>query len=134
MKNDKKTLHLVLKKKWWDMIESGVKTEEYREVKPYYEKRLYRCSRYDEYGRIIKDHYKHYDYVCFHKGYTANTMTFEIESISVGKGKPEWGAPKEDVFIIKLGKVVALEIAHTTSKVEMKKLVDSSDLVFNIGE
>ena len=32
------------------------------------------------------------------------TMTFEIESITIGKGKPEWGAPTEDVFIIKLGK------------------------------
>lgn len=39
-------------------------------------------------------------------------MTFEIESISIGKGKQEWGAPKEEVFIIKLGKVVALEIAN----------------------
>lgn len=105
MKKDKKTLHLVLKHKWYEMIDSGVKTEEYREIKPYYEKRLCECSYHDEYGRI-KDCYKKYDYVCFHKGYTANTMTFEVESISVGKGKPEWGAPQEDVFIIKLGKRV----------------------------
>lgn len=27
----------------------------------------------------------------------------EIRQASIGKGKPEWGAPKEDVFIIKLG-------------------------------
>lgn len=26
----------------------------------------------------------------------------EIESITIGKGNPEWGAPTEDVFIIKL--------------------------------
>lgn len=31
-------------------------------------------------------------------------MKFEIESITIGKGNPEWGAPTEDVFIIKLGK------------------------------
>jgi hypothetical protein len=31
-------------------------------------------------------------------------MTFELEKITIGKGKPEWGAPDEDVFIIKLGK------------------------------
>jgi hypothetical protein len=30
-----KTLNLVLKKKWYDMIESGEKTEEYRELKSY---------------------------------------------------------------------------------------------------
>lgn len=72
------------------MIESGIKTEEYRDIKPYYKNRLNGLNNYK--------------YVCFHKGYTATTMTFEIESISIGKGKPEWGAPKEDVFIIKLGK------------------------------
>ena len=35
-----KTLDLVLKGKWYDMIASGEKTEEYREIKPYWEKRL----------------------------------------------------------------------------------------------
>ena len=29
-----KTLDLVLKHKWYDMIESGLKTEEYREIRP----------------------------------------------------------------------------------------------------
>lgn len=29
-----KTLHLVLKKRWFDMILSGEKKEEYREIKP----------------------------------------------------------------------------------------------------
>ena len=33
-------------------------------------------------------------------------MTIETKSISIGKGNPEWGAPTEDVFIIKLGKRV----------------------------
>lgn len=31
-----KTLCLPLKKEWYKMIESGVKTEEYREIKPYW--------------------------------------------------------------------------------------------------
>lgn len=123
MKNDKKTLHLVLKKKWWDMIESGVKTEEYRDIKQKWVSQIMRCYKTIDWCRLplgCKDIYgnpscscmrkesnfKHYDYVCFHKGYTANTMTFEVESISVGKGNPEWGAPKDDVFIIKLGKRV----------------------------
>lgn len=35
-----KILDLVLKGKWYDMIASGQKTEEYREIKPYWEKRL----------------------------------------------------------------------------------------------
>ena len=33
-----KILHLNLKAKWYDMIESGIKKEEYREIKPFWEK------------------------------------------------------------------------------------------------
>lgn len=32
---DSTTLTLHLKKKWYDMIASGIKTEEYRLIKPY---------------------------------------------------------------------------------------------------
>ena len=33
-------LYLTLKKNWFDLILSGEKKEEYREIKPYWEKRL----------------------------------------------------------------------------------------------
>lgn len=33
-------MHLTLKKKWFDLIRSGEKRIEYREVKPYWTKRL----------------------------------------------------------------------------------------------
>ena len=36
----KKVLHLSVKKQWFDMISAGEKTEEYREIKPYWIKRL----------------------------------------------------------------------------------------------
>ena len=87
-----KVLHLPLKAKWYEMIESGVKKEEYREVKPYWLKRLAE-------GQI-------YTHVKFSYGYTKRVMTFEIESITMGTGKIEWGAPTEDVFVIRLGKRV----------------------------
>ena len=118
MTREMKTLHLPLKAKWYEMIESGVKTEEYREIKPYWEKRFidYKALKSD-YKRIVFrrvvlgkwtdacEHYpKDYTHVKFSYGYTKRTMTFEIESITIGKGNPEWGAPTEDVFIIKLGK------------------------------
>lgn len=100
-----KTLHLVLKSKWYDMIDRGEKKEEYREVKQYWMKRLIEDVGEDEEGdtscHVI---YVDYDCVCFHRGYTSTTMTFTVEDIDVGKGKPEWGAPADrDVFIIKLG-------------------------------
>lgn len=85
----KKILYLPLKKEWYEMIERGVKTEEYREIKPYWNKRLIN---------------RKYTHVKFSYGYTKRTMTFELERITIGKGNPEWGAPTKDVFIIKLGK------------------------------
>ena len=36
----KKILHLTIKRKWFDLIASGKKTVEYREHKPYWQKRL----------------------------------------------------------------------------------------------
>jgi hypothetical protein len=88
-----KILHLPLKAEWYNLIESGIKTEEYREIKPYWIKRL--C--------ITDSDFKHYDKVKFSYGYTKKTMTFLIEKISKGKGKKEWGAMDDEVFIITLG-------------------------------
>ena len=121
-----KVLYLPLKKEWYEMIESGVKTEEYREIKPYWVKRLLMVINLDHthYERIDEDcaryytsHIRHlkgdwsiggfkekkYSLVSFSYGYTKRTMTFECKSITIGQGRKEWGAPDEDVFIIKLG-------------------------------
>lgn len=106
-----KTLHLPLKAKWYEMIDSGEKTEEYREIKPYW------INRFTEPLKIGLPLLHHpllphnrsgraYDAVKFSYGYTKRAMTFEIKSISIGKGKTEWGAPGEEVFVIKLGKRV----------------------------
>lgn len=119
-----KTLHLPLKAKWYEMIESLIKPEEYRGITAYWIVRLFRdgngrkITKLDanfleshleilkwwiESGKLV---FKSFDFVKFSYGYTKRTMTFEIESITIGKGNPEWGAPTEDVFIIKLGKRV----------------------------
>lgn len=117
-----KALCLSLKKEWYEMIESGVKTEEYREVKPYWIERLTRYGNNTPNGRLYADFMasspeilKHnlergemsfvcYNVVRFSYGYTRRTMAFEIRGITIGKGNPEWGAPDKEVFIIKLGK------------------------------
>ena len=45
MEEYRKVLVLPLKEKWYRMIESGIKTEEYRELTPYWCNRiLYHCS------------------------------------------------------------------------------------------
>lgn len=119
-----KTLCLPLKKEWYEMIESGVKTEEYREIKPYWVKRFFvyadgrRLNNSDAeylahnisvlYSALHEGTIKYinYTHVKFSYGYTKRTMIYEIDCFTFGKGKPEWGAPTENVFIIKLGERV----------------------------
>ena len=82
-------LDLSLTYHWFDMIASGEKKEEYREIKDFYRQRLV--------GRS-------YDAVRFHRGQGGKTtMLIECLGIEIGKGRPELGAPDTDVFIIKLG-------------------------------
>ena len=100
MTKEGKTLHLVLKRKWWDMIESGEKKEEYRTHSDYWTKRLVDGEYYGSDGL---DGHKSFENVCFHLGYTNTTMTFRIAHIYQGYGVPEWGGGKERVFIISLG-------------------------------
>ena len=106
------------------MIESGVKTEEYREIKPHWIKRFFvhadgrRINNPDTeylarnisvlYSALYEGTIKHinYTHVKFSYGYTKRTMAFEIERITIGKGRADWGAPDEHVFIIELGKRV----------------------------
>jgi hypothetical protein len=108
-------LHLILKGKWYDMIASGVKPEEYRDLTEYWIKRLLILTKDGEkichyFGRLEQEriiNFKDYSHVCFHRGYTSTTMIFEIEGFTIGKGNPEWGAPEDmEVFIIKLGKQI----------------------------
>ena len=124
-------LHLVLKKQWYDLIGSGIKKEEYREIKPYWIKRLWCNPTFDRNGRVIEKKPitdwtinvckernidliemahkgnmlpKDFNTVCFHLGYTDTKMTFQIKSITVDTGKEEWGAEKDkQYFVIKLG-------------------------------
>lgn len=106
------TLHLVLKGKWYDMIASGEKTEEYREPKPYWIKRILDGStaKLPELAPLPRQLSlrNKYERVCFHRGYTSQTMIFKIKDVSVGIGKVAWGAPVDKVvIIIKLGNRIA---------------------------
>lgn len=91
MKEHSSTIHLVLRHKWYDLIEKGIKKEEYRLINDYWKNRLGKYS---------------YNYVCFHRGYTTRCLEFEIKNIKRGLGHPEWGAPEFEVYIISLGKLI----------------------------
>ena len=122
---NQRILHLVLKRKWWDDIESSVKPEEYRDI-------LFWCVRLlnvdregyghfqkackgdfedlkrqsgdsiKEFIRLLKQaiadgifEFRDYDAVCFHRGYTNVTMLYEFKGTSIGYGNPAWGAPTD---------------------------------------
>ena len=98
-----KILDLPLKKVWYEMIESGEKTEEYREIKPYWCKRFLNMDTplFSYRNGYQESNVKGYTHVRFRYGYTKRTMTFNIDEITIGVGNPKWGAPEEEVFIIK---------------------------------
>lgn len=80
-------LHLVLKHKWFDMIESGEKPDEYRLRTPYWKKRLW-DRRHD------------IDEVVFHRGYTSKTLTKRVIEIAEDMGVEKWGAMTGMVYYV----------------------------------
>lgn len=82
-------LSLVLMHKWYDLIESGEKTSEFREIKPYWQKRLA----------------KHYDTVTFQRGYTNIKQCYKIISITI-TNKPNDLHEYREMYEIKLGEKV----------------------------
>jgi len=87
-------LHCVLKKQWFEKIKSGEKTHEYREVKPYWCKRV---------GRFFKNET---DKIRFTLGMTSEpekTMVFEIKAIDIKWGKNTDLAIDKPVYDIELG-------------------------------
>ena len=95
----KKVLNLVVSKQWFEKIVSGEKTEEYREIKPYWASRLVNQNAesgmvgFDEFGGytavIGEPEYKPYTHVLFINGYRKDSPRIEkeIESITIGKAK-----------------------------------------------
>jgi hypothetical protein len=105
-----KILHLTLKKKWFDMIASGEKKEEYREIGPYWGIRFCGGEWYNFEIEVLHNKISlHPEAVKFVNGYRPNSPSFLIEckGIVVDTGKTEWGAvPGQEYFVIKLGKII----------------------------
>lgn len=120
----KKVLTLTVSKQWFDMIVAGEKTEEYREIKPYWVARLFQnnsnivdvrhlalalagrtdlLKKYIDAQRIVLKQYTH---VLFINGYRKGSPRIEkkIESITIGKPKKGLCSDKwldTEFFIIK---------------------------------
>jgi len=98
-----KILHLILKRKWFDLIASGKKTVEYREYKPYWEKRLV--------GKEFQE-------IHFRNGYSKDAPFMRVQCLGI-VNVPDTGGPLfkpkqgEDLkgwqFAILLGAVLAVK-------------------------
>lgn len=95
-------LTLPIKKKWLDMILSGEKKEEYREVKPYYDTRF---ANLFPFGPSFDD-YK--EKIMFRNGYSKDSPQFTaICTFDIGMGKQEWGAEAgKNYYILKICEIV----------------------------
>lgn len=96
-------LTLPIKKKWYDMILSGEKKEEYRDMSPYYN------SRFEKYfyvkdGNLTSKEFE----VCFRNGYRKDSPSFiAIVKPRIGFGKAEWGAePEAQYFVLEIVRIL----------------------------
>ncbi len=91
------TLHI--KGKWFNMILSGIKKEEYRAIKPYYEKRIFNEYRkthavsLDSFLLKLHNESINFNDVEFINGYSGSSPSFVAHcSLHIGRGNTEWGA------------------------------------------
>ena len=119
-------LQLSLKTKWFEMTKSGGKTEDYREITPYWIRRLTLCEKGEENVAInillkgkeyVEEYYKNVDWkesFCFPKDFLINTMTLgypkssdterilklEHKGIEIRTGNPDWGAEPDKLYFV----------------------------------
>ena len=113
----KRFLTLTVSKQWFNMIVTGEKTEEYREIKPYWLRRITKDADGDysyihtDDGKFValtlgSDFRSPYTHVLFINGYRRDSPRIEkeIESITIGKPKKGLCPDKwldHEFFIIK---------------------------------
>lgn len=112
-------LTLPIKKKWFDMIASGEKKEEYREIKEYYEIRFqhlfgaitrYPSSIFSErheykllQGNNVPEQMRKdsVQEIIFRNGYSKNSKAIKTRCrLRIGKGRTEWGAEADKQYYV----------------------------------
>lgn len=94
-------LTLPIKKKWFNMIKSGEKKEEYRNFNQYYHIRFKNLFGFTNKTAEIK----------FRNGYGKNspTMTCRV-GLRIGKGIPEWGAePNKEYYVLEILEILEVQ-------------------------
>lgn len=97
-------LVLPIKKKWFDMILSGEKKEEYREISEYWRARFYTV-----FGEIAlwRPHLRFDNIesrtaeIIFRNGYSKDSSSFIARcTLDVDTGKEEWGAERDKMYFV----------------------------------
>ncbi len=99
-------LQMTLHKIWFNQIAEGLKKEEYREIKPYWAKRL------------AKD----YDVICFKNGYRNNCPELMIEYLGYEVKDilhPITNKKETVLFALKLGDILEIKNYKTLEKLEL---------------
>ena len=98
-------LHLNLKKKWFDLIGADVKKEEYRDIKPYWN-RIFQNGKIKIKGEL----YNPKDItICFSNGYSKERLQIFVKLLDykIKEGNPEWGAiPNKKYHTLILGEIL----------------------------
>lgn len=104
-------LILSIKKKWFDMILSGEKKEEYRERTKYYKGRFF--NLFDILNECDVELINPFEEnpereIMFRNGYSKNSPSFIAKcTLSIGTGKEEWGAEKgKEYFILTVQEIL----------------------------
>lgn len=115
-----KTLTLSLKRKWFDMIKSGAKKEEYREIGMFWSVRFLGVSIAKKFNLVdykfvdaqnIREDLNsiltidNYEKLVFTLGYpkaddTERRLEFKNPKIRIGTGRPEWGAEPGKLYFV----------------------------------
>jgi hypothetical protein len=128
-------LQLSLKTKWFELTKAGIKTEDYREITPYWCSRLmlYQGNKQPQvfYHRMLKrwdlsfikklteveisnrhDTFQKFTQNRITLGYPSSSDTdriieFEHDGIEIRTGNPDWGAESNKLyFVVKHGKLI----------------------------
>lgn len=126
-------LTLPIKTKWFNMILSGEKKEEYREIKEYYETRFLNLfgaitiypssifsniSKYELLqGEVVPEEIRkdRVQEIIFRNGYSKNSKAIKARcKLRIGKGKSEWGAePDKQYYVLEILSVEKLAADKT---------------------
>ena len=112
-------LTLPIKKKWLDMILSGEKKEEYREIKPYWTTRFAKAFEFENgvpTGNGTQE-------IILRNGYGADVPCVKVLcSLQVKTGNPEWGAELGVLYyVLKIQRITENATTYITEQFLQQK-------------